>query len=474
MARRYDAIVVGSGPNGLGAAITLAQAGRSVLVLEGAGEPGGGLRSAELTLPGFVHDVCAAIHPLAVASPLFRSLPLADHGLELCWPEIQAAHPLPGGRAAALYRSVADTAAQLGADGRAYERLMGPTVEAMPGLGDDILGPVRLPRHPWPFVRFGLSALRSAAGLATARFSTPEARALLAGMAAHSMLALTRPLSAAFGLFLQALAHAVGWPAARGGSAAIARALVSYLRSIGGEVEVGRKVTAFGELPQARAYLFDVTPRQLLEICGSRLAARYRRALERYRYGPGVFKVDWALAGPVPWEAEACRLAGTVHVCGTLEEVIASEDAVNRGVHPERPYVLTAQQSTFDDQRAPKGKHTLWGYCHVPAGSDLDMTEPIEAQIERFAPGFKDLILERATISARAFEAYNPNYVGGDINGGIQDLRQTFTRPVVRLSPYTTPDPSIYICSSSTPPGGGVHGMCGYFAAKAALRRALR
>jgi phytoene dehydrogenase-like protein len=474
MAGRYDAVVVGSGPNGLGAAITLAQAGRSVLVLEGAQEPGGGMRSAELTLPGFVHDVCSAIHPLVAASPLFRALPLAEHGLELVWPEVQAAHPLPGGRAAALVRSVEDTARALGADRRAYERLMGWLVSAMPGLGDDILGPLRLPRHPLSFTRFGLTGLRSAAAVATARFATDEARALLAGMAAHSMLKLTQPVSAAFGLFLQGLAHAVGWPAARGGSGTIARALVSCLRSLGGEIQTGRKVANFGELPPARAYLFDLTPRQLIEICGARLNARYRRALERYRYGPGIFKVDYALTGPVPWDAEACRKAGTVHVCGTFEEVVASEEAVNRGVHPERPYVLTAQQSVFDPTRAPEGKHTLWAYCHVPSGSDLDMTERIEAQIERFAPGFRDLILERSTMDARAFESYNPNYVGGDINGGIQDLWQTFTRPARRLNPYATPDPSIYICSSSTPPGGGVHGMCGYFAARAVLRRVLR
>jgi phytoene dehydrogenase-like protein len=464
-----DAVVVGSGPNGLAAAITLARAGRSVLVVEGADTVGGGMRSAELTQPGFVHDVCSAVHPLASGSPFFSELPLAEHGLVLVQPPAPLAHPLDDGTAVMLERSVEETAAALGADGPAYRRLYEPLVRDQAGLLPFLLGPRPLPRHPLAAARFGLLAVRSAMGLA-GRFQEERAQALFVGLAAHSIQSLRRSPTASFGLVLGLLGHVYGWPMARGGSQAIADALASYLRSLGGEIETGRPVESVDDLPRAKATLLDLTPRQVIDVAGHRLPARYLRALRRYRYGPGVFKVDWALDGPVPWTAEGCSRAGTIHVGGTMAEIVDSEDAVWRGEAPERPYVLVAQQSLFDETRAPDGKHTLWAYCHVPNGSAVDMTERIEAQIERFAPGFRDRILARSTMGPADLESYNPNYVGGDINGGVQDLRQLYTRPAVRLNPYSTPVAGLYICSSSTPPGGGVHGMCGHFAAKAALR----
>lgn len=468
-----DAVVVGAGPNGLAAAVTLAREGASVLVIEQAGEIGGGARSEELTRPGFVHDVCSAIHPLVLASPFFRSLPLSEHGLEMVHPEVPLAHPLGGDRAAALMRGVGETAAGLGRDGAAYERLFGPFVNRWEDLVSELLRRVRIPHHPLLMVRFGLAGIRSAEHVGKARFDGDEARALLGGLAAHSMLRLDSSPTAGFGMFLGILAHGVGWPAAAGGSGRIATALGSYFQSMGGRIETSHEVTAIEELPSARAYLFDVTPRQLVAIAGSRLPDRYRRALGRYRYGPGVFKMDWALEGPVPWSAEVCRRAGTVHVGGTLEELAASEAAVNRGEVPEHPYVLVAQQSLFDPSRAPGDNHTLWAYCHVPPGSGADMSEAIESQIERFAPGFRDLILDRSLRAATEIEFHNPNYIGGDINGGVQDLRGHVFRPVVRLDPYATPARDVYLCSSSTPPGGGVHGMCGHHAARSALRHSL-
>jgi phytoene dehydrogenase-like protein len=470
---QYDAVVVGSGPNGLAAAVALAQRGRSVLVVEAADTVGGGTRSAALTLPGFVHDVCAAVHPMAVASPFFKTLPLAEHGLEWVHPEFPLAHPLDDGTAAVLQRSVDATADALGPDAHAYRRLMGPLVTAADGLFDDLLGPFRLPRRPLAALRFGLRAIRSAKGLADSWFRTDRARALVAGLAAHAVLPLEQSPGAAITLMLGIAGHAVGWPVPRGGSQKIADSLASYFRSLGGEIVTGRRVGSVDELPRNRAVLLDVTPRQVLALAGHRLPGRYRRALGRYRYGPGVFKIDWALAGPIPWRAEACRRAGTGHVGGTLEEVAAAERAPWRGEHPERPFVLLAQPSLFDASRAPAGKHTAWAYCHVPNGSTVDMTERIEAQVERFAPGFRDLILARHTTDTAAMERHNPNYVGGDITGGVADWRQLFTRPVARLNPYTTPAAGLFICSASTPPGGGVHGMCGYFAARAALRRVL-
>ncbi len=388
-------------------------------------------------------------------------------------PEIPLAHPLGGDRAAVLERDVGATAAGLGRDGDAYERLYRPFVDRWPEVADELLRRVRLPHHPLLLARFGLTGIRSAEGLASSKFDGEEARALLGGLAAHSMLSLDKSPTGGFGMFLGILAHAVGWPAASGGSSAIASALGSYFESLGGTIETGREVGSIDDLPAARAYLFDVTPRQLIAIAGSRLPGRYRESLGRFRYGPGVFKIDWALDGPVPWSAESCRKAGTVHVGGTLPELVASEQAVTNGRVPERPYVLVAQQSLFDPSRAPSGEHTLWAYCHVPAGSGTDMTEAIETQIERFAPGFRDRVLDRSVRTAAQMESHNPNHIGGDINGGIQDLRGHFFRPVVRLDPYSTPSRDVYICSSSTPPGGGVHGMCGHLAARSALRRSL-
>jgi phytoene dehydrogenase-like protein len=469
-----DAIVVGSGPNGLAAAITLARAGRSVRVLEAGGTIGGGCRTAELTLPGFRHDVCSAVHPLAAGSRFFRELPLREHGLELIHPDLPMAHPLDDRTAAVLARSVDETAAGLGIDGRRYRRLFGPLARGADRLLADFHGPLRLPRSPLLAARFGSRALLPAAAMARTHFRGPEARALFAGMAAHSIQSLTAPATAAFGLMLGTLAHAYGWPVARGGSQAIADALASHLSELGGEIVTDHPVATLVDIPESRAVLFDLTPRQVLAIAGPELPARYRRQLGRYRYGPGVFKLDLALDGPIPWRAEACRRAGTVHVGGTLEEILDSERTVVAGLAPERPFVLLGQQSLVDRTRAPAGKHTVWAYCHVPSGCDLDMTDRIEAQIERFAPGFRDRILVRHAMAPAAVEAYNANYVGGDINGGVQDLRQLFTRPSLRLTPYATPNPRLYFCSSSTPPGGGVHGMCGYFGARAALERVLR
>jgi phytoene dehydrogenase-like protein len=469
-----DAIVVGAGPNGLAAAIELARAGRSVLVCERAPTVGGGTRTAELTLPGYLHDVCSAIHPLAVGSPFLRSLPLRDHGLDLIEPAVQAAHPLDGGRAAVLLRSLDATAAGLGADGDAYAALMRPFAQGWDDLAGTVLGAPRPPRHPLLAARFARAGLRGVAGLARSRFRSDEARALVGGMGAHSLRPLDRAPTAAFALTLLALAHAVGWPVARGGSQAIADAMADHLRALGGQIQTDHEVASLADLPPSRAVLFDVTPRQLLAICAGQLPARYRSALRRYRYGPGVFKVDYALAEPVPWTAAPARRAGTVHVGGTLAEIAQAEATVVRGGHPERPFVLVAQQSLVDPGRAPAGAHTLWAYCHVPNGSPIDMTDAIERQIERFAPGFRDVVRARTARHPADLEAENPNYVGGDINGGAADLRQVLARPAVRVTPYATPNPRLFLCSSSTPPGGGVHGMCGYHAARAALRGVLR
>jgi phytoene dehydrogenase-like protein len=467
----YDAIVIGAGPNGLAAAITLAREGLSVLVLEARDTIGGGTRTAELTLPGFAHDVCSAVHPLGVASPFFRELPLEEHGLAWIHPAIPLAHPLDDGTAAVLERSIETTSRMLGSDAAAYRKLMAPLVAGWDGLVEDTLGPLSVPpRHPFILARFGLHAIRSARGLAEGTFKGGHARALFAGMAGHSMLPLERSVSAAFGLVLGITGHAIGWPVARGGSQRIADALACHLGSLGGEIVTGSLVESIDDLPSARLVLCDVSPRGLLRMAGHRLPNTYRRKLDGFRYGPGAFKLDLALDGPIPWKAEACTRAGTVHVGGTLEEIAAAECSVWAGEHPDKPFVLLAQQSLFDPTRSPEGKHTVWAYCHVPPGSTFDMAERIEAQIERFAPGFRDRILARSTKSAVDVEHYNPNYVGGDINGGVQDLWQHFTRPTFRLVPYSTPIKGLYLCSSSTPPGGGVHGMCGYFAARAALR----
>ncbi len=468
-----DAVVVGSGPNGLAAAIALAQAGRSVTVLEAAPTVGGGSRTAELTLPGYRHDVCSAVHALALVSPFLRDLPLAEHGLELVQPELAFAHPLDDGSAGLVAQDLAATVDGLGSDGRAYRRLMEPLVREADGLMYELLGPLRPPRHPIAMARFGLRGLQSARRL-SGRFEGPRAKAVLAGAAAHSMLRLDRVPSGAVALVLMTAAHSVGWPFARGGSQAVADALTSYLRSLGGTVVTGHRVESLDELDDAGAVLLDVTPRQVLAMGAHRLPARYLRGLRRYRYGPGVFKVDWALNGPIPWLADGVRRAGTVHLGGTFEEIAASEADAVAGRVSERPYVLLTQPTVVDPTRAPEGKHVGWAYCHVPSGSTVDMTQRIEAQVERFAPGFRDLVVGRATMTPVQVEAYDENYVGGDINGGVQDLRQLFTRPMARPVPYSTPDPRVWLCSSSTPPGGGVHGMSGYHAARALLRSRRR
>jgi phytoene dehydrogenase-like protein len=467
--RSADAIVVGSGPNGLAAALTLARTGLIVDVIEGADTPGGGCRTEELTLPGFQHDVCSSVHPLAAASPFFLGTDLAARGVTLRFPKVAFAHPLDGGRAAAVAGSVDETAGGLGADGRAYRRLLAPLVRETPLTLPDILAPLRsVPGHPVAMARFGLDGLQPATLLAR-RFKTEEAQALLAGVAAHSMLPLSAPLTSAFALLLTMAAHTVGWPVVEGGSARITDAMIEELTSLGGRVETGRWVESLDALPPARAVLLDVTPRQLAAIAGDRLPGWHRRALERFRYGPGVCKVDWALSGPVPWAAAACREAGTVHLGGTLAEVARSEADANAGRLAERPYCIVTQPGVVDSSRAPAGCHTLWGYCHVPSGSEADASGLIEAQIERFAPGFRDLVLAKAVRTAAEMERHNPNYVGGDINSGAGTLRQTFFRPTSRWNPYRTALPGVYLCSASTPPGGGVHGMCGQGAARAAL-----
>ncbi len=464
-----DAIIVGSGPNGLAAAITLARAGLRVHLIEGADTPGGGCRTGELTRPGFRHDLCSAVHPLAASSPFFLGIDLAARGVTLCTPKVAFAHPLDGGRAAAVTGTVEETAGSLGPDAGAYRRLLTPLVRDVGLTLPEILAPIRsVPRHPLAMARFGLEGLQPATWLAR-RFRTEEAQALFAGVAAHSMLPLTAPVTSAFGLVLMMAAHAVGWPVVEGGSARLTDALLAELASLGGQVETGWWVKSLDDLPPARHVLLDVTPRQLVALAGDRLPAGDRAALGRFRYGPGVCKVDWALSGPVPWQAAACREAGTVHLGGPLAEVAHSEAEVTAGRLAGRPYCIVAQPGVADPTRAPAGQHTLWAYCHVPSGSAVDASRLIEAQIERFAPGFGDLILARSVRTAADMERYNPNYVGGDINGGAGTLLRTVLGPTPRWNPYRTAIPGVYLCSSSTPPGGGVHGMCGAGAARAVL-----
>lgn len=467
----YDAVIVGAGPNGLAAAIRLAQENLSVLVIEANDTIGGGARSAELTLPGFTHDICSAVHPLAAGSPYFRKLPLERYGLHWLQPEFPVAHPLDDGSAAVLQRSLEQTSASFETDGRAYRSLMSPLVANAENLIAEFLQPLlHFPRHPLQFARFGFHALQSAAGLINRKFSNQRARALFAGLAAHSFLSQEEIPSAAFGLVLGMLGHAVGWPLPRGGSQRVADALAAELRYLGGEIQTGHRVEHLDDLPLARATLLDLTPVQLLLLMEEKLPSSYVRRLGQYRYGPGVFKIDYALNAPIPWRNEFCSRAGTVHVCGRFEDVANCEREVAERKVPERPFILLAQPTLVDPGRAPNGKHIAWAYCHVPNSSKFDMTERIENQIERFAPGFRDCVLARHTMNCEALEAKNANLVGGDINGGAADFRQLFARPIFSATPYRIPVPGYYLCSSSTPPGGGVHGMCGFHAAEAALR----
>ena len=461
----YDAVVVGAGPNGLAAAITLGRRFDAVLLLEAKETVGGGTRSAALTLPGFVHDVCSTVQPLSLASPFFRRLDLQKSGLEWIQPEIPLAHPFEDGSALFLHRSLAVTADAMGPDGKAYRRLLQPFVDHQERLLSDILKPLHIPENPLLMSRFALHALRSLRNFVEAEFQSGRTRALFAGLAAHAMIPVERTATAAFAIVLAALAHSVGWPVIQGGSQRLADALADRFRSSGGEIVTGRRIAAAFQMPRAVFYFFDVTPRQLLDIDGLGLSDRYRRRLARFRYGPGVCKVDWALREPIPWTAEICRRAGTVHLGASLEEISASLRDVAAGATPSSPYVVLAQQSLFDPSRAPAGGHTAWAYCHAPHGSTADLSRIVEAKIERYAPGFRKAILAKHVLSAAAMEQYNANYVGGDINGGVQDLLQLYTRPVAALNPYRTSSPHIYLCSSSTPPGGGVHGLCGHFAA---------
>lgn len=465
----FDAIVVGSGPNGLAAAIQLRLNGLSVLLLEAKETIGGGMRTAELTLPGFKHDICSAVHPMAMASPFLSSLPLHEHGLEFLFPKINAAHPFDNGTAAFSAKSIEETAAALATDKQAYLDLIQPLVTSWSKIVHDTLAPLHFPKHPLLMAQFGLSAVRSAEAISR-RFSSEQAKALWAGMAGHSIQPLSNLSTAAIGLVLSAVGHIYGWPIPKGGSQSLANALASYFISIGGKIETNVNVKTLSQLPSAKAVVLDVTPKQLLSIAGDQFTSLYKWQLKRYRYGMGVFKVDWALNEPIPFIAKECKEAGTVHLGNTYNEIALSEQQSTNGIHPEKPFVLLAQQSLFDSSRAPQGKHTAWAYCHVPQGSTKDMTAAIENQVERFAPGFKDLILAKHTMNTAEVEAYNPNYIGGDINGGIIDIGQLFTRPALRISPYRTSAKGLYICSSSTPPGGGVHGMCGFHAAQQVLK----
>jgi phytoene dehydrogenase-like protein len=466
----YDAVIVGSGPNGLSAGIVLAQKGLKVKIFEAKDTIGGGMRSAELTLPGFIHDICSAIHPLGADSPFLKTLPLKNFGLEWIYPGYSLAHPFDDGTSLNIQTSLKATAESFGRDGEAYMRLMKPFVKKWNELAYEILGPLRFPKHPFLMMRFGLKALRSAKGLAESIFDNITTRALFMGMAAHSMLPVDAITTASIGAVLGILGHTKGWPVAKGGTGKIAEAMGSYFLSLGGEIETGCEIKSLNELPGARAVLLDITPRQILKIEDGNLSEAYKGKLKKFRYGGGVFKIDWALNEQIPFKSPPARMACTVHLGGMPHEIEESEYLVNNGTVSETPYVILAQQSIADKSRAPEGKHTGWAYCHVPAGWEVDMTERIENQVERFAPGFKEIIAGRHVTSPADFEKYNANYIGGDINGGMQDIWQLYTRPVVKLNPYKTSSGKIFICSSSTPPGGGVHGMCGYYAARSALK----
>lgn len=464
-------VVIGSGPNGLAAAIELARHGLDVHIVEAAETTGGGLRSAELTEPGFLHDVCAAVHPMGVLSPVFRSMPLAEHGLEWIRPEISVAHPLENGDAALLFQDVERTADRLGRDKNAWRRMVRPFLRDPHRLMANLLAPLRVPRMPFSMAWFGAQGALPASVYAALRFDTPLAKALFAGCAAHSILPFDKAFTSAVGLIFALTAHIEPWPVVRGGSQALADALVSYFQSLGGTVETGHRVETLAAFDDADAILFDLSPTRVTAIAGDALPPRYTKRMNAFRYGPGTFKIDYALSEPIPWTNPRVNEASTVHLGGTIGELALSESEAWKGRHAQRPFVLLCQQSAFDPSRAPAGKHTGYAYCHVPAGSTVDMTFQLERQIERFAPGFRDTVIARHTRGPAEWEAYNPNYVGGAIAGGIADWRQLFTRPVARVDPYRTPNPRLYLCSASTPPGGGIHGMCGYWASRSVLRR---
>jgi phytoene dehydrogenase-like protein len=463
----YDAAVVGSGPNGLCAAITLAQTGRSVVVIEAADTIGGGARTQTLTEPDFLHDVCSAIHPMGISSPFMATLELAAHGLEWIHPLAPLAHPLDNHPAAMLERDLDATAATLGSDGERWVRWMQPWLGRWDGLVKDVLAPLGLPAHPIWMAEFGLSAFRAATALANGRFKNDPARALFAGLAGHSVMPLDMSPSSAIGIMLGIAGHAVGWPMPKGGSGALSAALASKLKSLGGVIQTGNHIHDLAQVPTTGPILFETAPARLADIADEALPLKFRAKLQQYRHGPGVFKLDYALSEPIPWTDKAVRRAGTVHLGGTIAEIAASERACWDGEHSKAPFVLLAQQSLFDPTRAPNGQHTAWAYCHTPSGSTVDMTDAIEGQIERFAPGFKDTVIAKHTMHSLDFEAMNPNYIGGDVNGGMPTLDQLFTRPTART--YRTPNPRLYLCSAATPPGGGIHGMCGHHAALAVL-----
>ncbi|MBN2366166.1 MAG: NAD(P)/FAD-dependent oxidoreductase [Calditrichaeota bacterium] len=468
---KYDAVIIGSGPNGLAAAITLADAGFSVHLVERNQTAGGGTRSAELTDPGFIHDVCSTVHPLAFSSPFFRKFSLDKKGVEWIMPPAVVSHPLENEPPVMQYTDLDKTREFLGEDAVNYSKIMKPLIRKWKHILPDILGPLKIPAHPVSFLSFGMLAVQSAYGFTFRNFRQHRAKALFSGMAAHSMLSLDQKFSAAVGLVLMLLGHTAGWPIPRGGSQKITNALLALFKSLGGEVETGKMVRTLKDIPDSRIVLFDTSPREMSRIAGERFHQSYRNQLERFRYGPGIFKIDWALREPIPFRSAQCSDSATVHVGGTLDEIAEAEEMVWQGRHPGRPFVILAQQTLFDPTRAPEGQHTAWAYCHVPSGSTVDMTRRIEDQIERFAPSFRDIIVQRHTMNSVDMETYNPNYIGGDINGGLLNWKQLFFRPAIRFNPYTTPDPGLFICSSSTPPGGGVHGMCGYQAAQTVLRR---
>ena len=468
---QYDAIIIGSGPNGLSAAIELQKNGLSTLVVEAKDEIGGGTRTKELTLPGFKHDICSAIHPLGVGSPFLRKLPLEKHGLQWIYPPVEMAHPFPDGTAVALYRSISDTGAQFKDDELNYQQLLKPLVDAWKDIEDAVLGPLRMPGHPVDLIKFGLKAIQPANSFADRHFNNPRTKSYFAGLAAHAMVPLDYIATSAIGLVLTILGHLYGWPFPKGGAVNITRAMESYYKKLGGEIKTGWKVNNIDELPSHTHLLFNLSPRELLRIAGDQLPRLYKKQLEQYRYGMGVFKIDYALSAEVPFRSEVCRRAGTIHLGRSFKDINISEKSAWEGDIHDNPFILLAQQSLFDESRAPQGKYTLWAYCHVPLHSDRNITDIIEQQIEIVAPGFKDVILDKHIMTARDFEAYNPNYTGGDINGGAQYWRQLFTRPAIRINPYKIPVKGMYICSSSTPPGGGVHGMAGYHTARMIIRK---